>query len=94
MPVPFGVSVGMSNLRQLHVFFSYNLLGDFIAVIGAFTKVCKALKASGGAVDEYQQTITQLQRMQVIIEQVEKLQIASVPSHGTDIASIVNALCG
>ena len=45
-------------------------VGDFVAAIGVIAKVSKALKDSGGASDEYQHVLRDLQQLELIFSQL------------------------
>jgi Tat protein secretion system quality control protein TatD with DNase activity len=47
--------------------------GDFVALGGLIVKVGKALKDHGGAAEEYQHVVFELQKFRSIIDQVEAL---------------------
>jgi hypothetical protein len=64
-------------------------IGDFIASIKIVTKISKALKESGGAAEEYQSLVTELQQLQVLLEQLRDL-----PSTSSDSLSHHNAVRG
>jgi hypothetical protein len=55
--------------------------GDFISAVGLITKVCKALKDTGGAADEYQSLLTELNLLKTVFEH---LAASSSSSSGTN----------
>jgi hypothetical protein len=46
--------------------------GDFVQAIGLLNDVRKALKDSGGAVDEFQQVLTDLQQLEIVLGQLDR----------------------
>ena|SRR5579862_4674727 len=48
--------------------------GDFITAVGLIVKVSKALKESGGAPEDYQQVVQELNALELILLQLEALK--------------------
>jgi len=52
-------------------------IGDFIAAIHLVKKISIALKDSGGAADEYRSLYTELQQLQLVLEELRDLPTSS-----------------
>jgi hypothetical protein len=61
-------------------------IGDFIAIIGLFKDVGVALKESGGAADDYQHIVRELESIVAVLQAVQ-----SVPNTSSDVSQ-VNAI--
>ncbi len=57
--------------------------GDFVSAINIAKDICRALRDTGGAKDEFQHVLTDLQHLTVLLEQLYH----GVWSHGTSILS-------
>jgi hypothetical protein len=55
-------------------------VGDFVAAIHLVKKISVALKDSGGAADEYRSLHTELQQLQLVLEQLRDLPTSSTNS--------------
>ena len=67
--------------------------GDFIALSCLIIKVTKALKVHGGAAEEYQHVVFELQKFKSILDQIEQLQ-PEVEAGNTDSRKVLCELVG
>jgi hypothetical protein len=67
--------------------------GDFVALGGLIIKVTKALKDHGGAAEEYQDVVFELQKFKSILDQVEQLGLG-VEAGNLDSRKILCELVG
>jgi hypothetical protein len=64
-------------------------LGDFIAAFSLIHDVSTALKDSGGAAEEYQSLLEELQHLELILQQLQVIRASSTQSQNH-----YNAICG